>query len=345
MKAQVTNNINGKSVMLFPVIYKQKKRQKKQSQKQTQKQTKIWHDSINVFYSIGKRADNDKNNKMRECIIGSIINKCIPEIYFTTIKWKLLHDCVFQYLNILHNNQPYLSVECFHTAGRSHTFDLLIVFTDIEQNNNEYIIEFKYNATSISSTPQFVSPMKPSQYLSASYEEYFYDNYLVPFLEKCGLSIPDKCVWLKEIHRPHPECVKHLKNKYDSGHKNKQFADDISFYHECKKTAKDSIYSFIQNYDLCTDTLSDYFIKTQKNKNYMLYKLSIQNGIMIPTITLESMEPGDYKIVECIKNPELSRYECKTQTGGKLNILLRWRNGNGIAFPAFQVSYKPLTEN
>ena len=34
----------------------------------------------------------------------------------------------------------------------------------------------------------------------------------------------------------------------------------------------------------------------------------------------------------------------ETKSGIKLNILLRWKNGNGIAFPAFQISQKKDTK-
>jgi len=46
----------------------------------------------------------------------------------------------------------------------------------------------------------------------------------------------------------------------------------------------------------------------------------------------------DYMIESVVKNAEMSRYECLTKTGKKMIILLRWKNGNGIAFPAFQIS-------
>jgi len=52
----------------------------------------------------------------------------------------------------------------------------------------------------------------------------------------------------------------------------------------------------------------------------------------------QQINPNNYKIVNYIKNPKLSRYEAITETGIKLKILLRWKNGNGIAFPAFQIS-------
>lgn len=49
------------------------------------------------------------------------------------------------------------------------------------------------------------------------------------------------------------------------------------------------------------------------------------------------MDPGNFQITSVKKESELSRYQCKTKMGLTLNILLRWKNGNGIAYPAFQI--------
>ena len=56
---------------------------------------------------------------------------------------------------------------------------------------------------------------------------------------------------------------------------------------------------------------------------------------------LEKTEVNDYRIdpLSCIKNPAKSRYEFTTVSGKPLHILLRWKNGNGIAFPSFQISW------
>jgi hypothetical protein len=43
----------------------------------------------------------------------------------------------------------------------------------------------------------------------------------------------------------------------------------------------------------------------------------------------------DYELVRYEKYPERFRYSA---SGNEINILLRWKNGNGIAFPAFQIS-------
>ena len=60
----------------------------------------------------------------------------------------------------------------------------------------------------------------------------------------------------------------------------------------------------------------------------MLYK----NG----EIYLEKIDTKNYKIISYEK--DTNRYIATTQKGNKLKILLRWKNGNGIAYPAFQIS-------
>jgi hypothetical protein len=74
--------------------------------------------------------------------------------------------------------------------------------------------------------------------------------------------------------------------------------------------------------------MNEYLQKTQENKIYMLF--------WNKTFVLE--KPEEYKIVECIKNPTKYRYDCKMESGKEIKILMRWKNGNGVAFPSFQIS-------
>lgn len=62
----------------------------------------------------------------------------------------------------------------------------------------------------------------------------------------------------------------------------------------------------------------------------MLYK---NNNIYLQCINIM-----EYEIVSYVKKPNKSLYIATTKTGKKIKILLRWKNGNGIAFPAFQIS-------
>jgi hypothetical protein len=97
-----------------------------------------------------------------------------------------------------------------------------------------------------------------------------------------------------------------------------------------KQLSKESIQKFIEETELNTELLSQYLYDTQKGKIYMLYSNE--------RFALQIVDMNDYVIESVVKNPEKSRYECTTKNGKQINILLRWKNGNGIAFPAFQIS-------
>jgi hypothetical protein len=289
---------------------------------------------------------------MRETIIGAIINDCVPAAYYRTERWRALKTAVDGFLHECAGDR-YSRVECIHAAGRGHNYDFTVQFFTHDKTGvttttttTTTNVEFKFNAAKVSDTPQFVSPMKPSQYLSASYEEYFYDKYLM-IIAAAGASsaIPNRAEWLKQIHNNAPVCVKELQDKYYAGCANSsQFtnaADDIAFYELCKKVSTESIRAFISEHDLDIVKLTQYLRDSQDGKTYMLFQPAAATATATaagPVITLQRVDPADYNIVSCVKNPTKSRYECETQSGKKINVLLRWKNGNGIAFPAFQIS-------
>jgi len=289
----------------------------------------IEYKDINVF-NLSTRCKNDTNNKLRENIIGAIINNKIPEKYYKySFRWKKLKDGIDQYLKKLTGKETINKQECVQKAGRGNHYDFKIIIDEVE-----YQVEFKFNAETVKDTPQFVSPMKPSQYLQSSYEEYYFDNYLTKLAEKYELELPDRETYLAKIHSNKPECVKEFQDKYYQGCKgsSKYTANrkDINFHKKAKEFSKESIKSFIQNNDLKKDKLTEYLLESQQNKCYMLYKKGAFN--------LQKINQEDYQIISYKKEIRYQRYVATTKSGIKMKILLRWKNGNGIAFPAFQIS-------
>jgi hypothetical protein len=288
--------------------------------------------SINAF-NLSERKLNDKNNKTRENIISAIINNKIPENYYILNKWYYLKKKIFNYLKTLYN-MPYINVECINKAGRGHNYDFLIKLFYEDGSFLDFMIELKFNVSTVDNAPQFVSPMKPSQYMNNSYEEYYFDNYLEKLSGMTQLKMPTKEDYLKKIHSTKPKCMKKYQELYYNGcdksskYTNKE--NDINFYKLAKELSSESIKSFITNTELNIDLLSNYLYNTQKNKIYMLYS---NNKFILQKINID-----DYKIDKVVKNPNKYRYECVSITGKIINILLRWKNGNGIAFPAFQIS-------
>lgn len=281
------------------------------------------------------RSSNDHNNKIRENIVLSM--PFIDDEYFSDPNfgshWLKLKTNFDEKMKIL--SPSYSSYKIKHKAGRKFNYDYLVLFlNESKQIISEEKLEFKYNASTIDETPQFVSPMKPSQYLSIPFEEYYYDNYLVKLLQKFDLEVPNRENYLKTIHNNKPKCMEAAQLLYYQGCKqsSKYTGSEkaVLFYEACNEASKDCIKNFIINSELDTNKLTDYLIDSQDSKNYLLYKDN--------KFYMEMSNTNDYFISSCVKNPEKSRYEVTTKTGKKINILLRWKNGNGIAFPAFQIS-------
>jgi transcriptional regulator NrdR family protein len=63
----------------------------------------IHYKSIDVFIpNITKKSDNGSSNEMRESIIGAIVNKQIPEIFFkNSVRWSTLKKKIFEYIEDL----------------------------------------------------------------------------------------------------------------------------------------------------------------------------------------------------------------------------------------------------
>lgn len=298
----------------------------------------ISHKEINNVFNLNSlsRNTNDMANKTRENIIGAIINGKVPEGYFIIDKWMRMKSSLNTYLTEL-VKEKYDRVECIHKAGRSHKYDFLITFYREDGSKKEFKVEFKFNASTIDDCPQFVQPMKPSQYMSSSssYEEYYYDNYLTILSTFSGLPLPKRETYLKQVHTTRPKCIIPYQDLYYKGCKKSTkftgLAKENEFYNLANKISRDSIRTFIENNNTILDIkrLSSYLEKSQDGKIYMLY----YNG----SFMLEHTNADDHSIVSVIKNPNKFRFECVSKTGKKINVLLRWKNGNGIAYPAFQI--------
>ena len=321
----------------------------------------IDYSDITLFDECKTRNQNDESNKKRENIIGCILNNGIPNEYYDEIhvygtKWQKIKQELHEFVTHLCEKEqiPLSYIEnmsCKQKGGRGyhHDFDLIL-------NNMKYNIEFKFNAQCVQDTPQFVSPMKPSKFLGEDFddddykfENGSYHNVYIPVLSKYGMEIAPWDIYKKYVHYAEPEptpnadtqeiyhvgCMKKVQDFYYAGCKrSSRYTNDpiaIQFYEDMKIANDDYICSFIQNTPLKCDVLTDHLLKTQNNKYYMLYK----NG----KFNLETIHEDEYII--CTKHQikkTKNSYYVVTKTGKKLKILLRWKNGNGIAYPGLQIS-------
>jgi hypothetical protein len=301
---------------------------------------------INDIENFIKKSTKDKNgeiNDMREDIILNIINKNIPLKYYKkNSKWEDLRKALNEWIiRIKEKEFPRMKDEVIKfekKGGRKNSYDFIMKVSGKSGRNNsekEYKIEFKYNTNSIEGAPQFSSPSNPDKYfIGEKYVKYYYDNYLDKIVKKANevlekdnkdlLGKPDRDVYIETINNNNPLCMVKYK---ELGEQNKEF----STY--CNEQSKKSINEFMKKCELNTGSLSEYLCESQKDKHYMLY----HNG----TFIYDKNKNNDiYKIKRggvIIKAPN---FICETVSNNKLEVMLRWKNGNGIAYPAFQISRK-----
>lgn len=297
------------------------------------KALKIYQNNIYLFQSNNFdniRNKNDKNNKIREHILINLINNTIPLSFFDDTELGKLwskHKTGIQ--NIFMNHYKNLKLTAEIKGGRTHNYDF-----SVKCNNIEHKWEFKYGVNRVSECPQFSSPSNISQYLNINFEEYFYDNGIPKIFSLGNFGLPDKELYLKQINSISPPCMKSLQDKYYKGSKtSSQYTgnpDDIRFYNECINISKQTIYDFLTQSELKLniEKLNQYFKTSQKEKNYLLCRNH--------QYFYETIPEKEYTLTEeYTLNPPY--IYCKTLSGSILKIMIRFKNGNGIAYPAFQV--------
>ena len=109
------------------------------------KQT-IHYKSIDVFIpNITKKSDNGSSNEMRESIVGAIVNKQIPEIFFkNSVRWSTLKNKIFENIEELSSEnggellENYVNISLKHKGGRICHYDFQIAFTSNDMETLTY---------------------------------------------------------------------------------------------------------------------------------------------------------------------------------------------------------------
>lgn len=317
-----------------PIIKKNKKKNKKIN-------IELNIDDIDVFKNKSKKKENDKYNNIRENIINEIINDNISKEFLNDDRWKKLKYNIMNLIKELAkinniNESQYNNVKNNRLGGRKNSSDFTLFYYNNDIIILELKLEFKFNAKNIKDCPQWVSPMYPSKYMTLNFEDYHYKNVLPQITEIYNSILPDIEEYIKTIHSDIPNCsqIKILQNKYFMGsNKSSQYTgrlDDIQKYKKTVLIAKEGISKFMKEANLKIDLLNEYLYKNQKNKIYILYKDENFN--------IEKKQKEDYTINPDTIKKTHNTFICKTMSNKLMNILLRWKNGNGIAFPAFQIS-------
>lgn len=292
--------------------------------------------SILVMLKSSTRCKNDKINKIREEIVCDLINKKVCNNYFADNKygrdWRIVRRNLLSCLDEQYKN--YKKIECIKRAGRTYNYDYLLKVT-FNNSTIEDNIEYKYGYNSINEHPQFANIPRVSNYFNKSFEDFHYNNYFSSICQFLNEEKPAFEIYKKEVGSNMPSYSNNMKSKYKNFSKSKQ--------NQFRNISKKSIKSFLEETTFNMKEMNKKLLETQKGKKYLLCKGGHFN--------FELKDSSDYTIDlvnEDNKNPKIVNGNAlifKTSNGKLLNILLRWKNGAGFAFPALQIkNVKPKTK-
>ena len=235
-----------------------------------------------------------------------------------------------------YNRENIVSLEPRQFGGRSHNYDFSIIYGANGRPDHVRNIEFKFNMTQVEDSPQFHSPFDPEPYIISDipFTRFHYDNYLSIFESFIGINKPSYEEYKRQMkfsNNPTDPFLRACQRKYYSGSDGSSqytgLQEDIEFYKISKDISKESFRRYFEICELNHEALTNIWLEKQKNKEYMLFR----DG----KLNYQTIDEDSYKIVR-VEN-RCPNFICKTMNDRTLKVLFRWKNGNGIAFPAFQV--------
>ena len=296
--------------------------------------------SIRLMYAKGtSKAKNDEENKIREKILIDLHNNTNPQFledptYGT--QWKDLKEKWTSLLTSISPVQTYQHIEIEQKAGRNHTYDFRVRYSDKDNQTYEKNVEFKHNVKTISDMPQFLSlPVKSSLEMmrGQSYSTFYYGGgYLDEYMRKICQDV--------RIEKPQEDVYqKHIQSVKTNVH---AFFDTLKQECENKELEKAeivdrSIREFLEKYGKHIDLewLTKKFKDSQMDKIFVMWDCS--------EFHVESFGEDDLTLIPD-QEPAVTKNSIVVQSKTKaFHLLLRWRNRKGILNPAWQISMKPIS--
>jgi hypothetical protein len=279
---------------------------------------------IQAFLPSGGRAKNDANNRAREDALVEMTRVDIPECanLKQDLHLALASLCPFEFSRY----------ELTKKAGRGYSYDFDLAFYSGRDDAPRCVIklEFKYGSTSVEKLPQFYQKNTGWGITPVLYHEFFYDG---PYLDEIRLHCPDA------PEKPDKETyMRHIMKTSYSCHPFFQYLYDKESIKQKDKSAivKRSIREFLAAYgsQINVAEVKRTFDQTQTDKQYLLYDPKSKAFLCQSCDFLG----GELTFV-CVKKNNVI---VLTNGSYEFQLLLRWKNHQGILNPAWQVSVKKM---
>jgi len=295
----------------------------------------------------GGRETNDKKNKDREQLLGSLLTNTVhdadavhgPAWHRLREQWSAALLRCGPSVDGAPEGTPEGTLAAIEAkGGRGFNYDFEASYIG---STSSAKIEFKFGGTTVSSLPEFFNPAADKPFHSRLYADFFYDGdsldkicdlYGIPRSEK-----PSKAEYLKAIHANSSKLPFFARLKaaeeaevavVEEGTKKKV----RPLYDAKAAISHASIQAFLVAYQHTTDlaALTAEFQRSQADKQFLLYSGgAFHHDRLLPgELVAESVKgvEGDYLVIQTA---------VPTTT---IKMLLRWKNHQGILFPAWQIS-------
>ena len=241
-------------------------------------------------------------------------------------------------------------------GGRKYNYDFVFTFID-EAKTDKVLVkyEFKYmfstqtdsskysQIAKINSLPQFFQ-VASNRFLAESiisYAEFFYKYYLTDIVSIMDAKspLPSLDTYLKYIHNTNYSKISLIQELYNI---EKKGENDIV----AKKNllVNQSITNYLAYTKLAINDVSDKLCQTQDSKRYMIFLgLKDQDGhVYTDMLKKEELTLDQNVPIKHIggKDGKYNTIVYTTVEKNEIHMLLRWKNGKGILFPAWQISIK-----
>ena len=285
-------------------------------------------EDIALFYKKGSSKEtNDSENRIREDILV-FLEKELPPEYANNFRWSYLYARFHETLKSICPTE-YDHLQVVKKAGRSFNYDFeIIYFNSSNDEIHRAKVEFKHNTSTIDKMPQILSLQDKFGLIGAmSYSEYYYTHYLDAYLAVIGYmgDKPSLTEYVALVagtaHEKHP--MFGYMRKAESGKCKTKCADIV----------KESIHTYLYKYivKFRVDEFSNKLIESQKNKYFLLWDLK--------RFHVDMLTEKDLQILHINIKPSKKNANTVIALSVKyeFQLLLRWRNHNGILNPAWQI--------
>lgn len=290
---------------------------------------------ILTFFEKNERSKNDETNRKRENILSIISNppaEFINDVEYGNYWTHLMNEFnnVIDAVGKRYICKPFDNYTIEMKGGVSNHIDFIVSYNNGAELVRRVKLEFKNGGKNICQLPQFLSlPTHKNLLDCIDYAEYYY-NYLDMYIATdSGITIekPPLHIYLKSIRHYNSDQNEFIKQIDERKHINKEEKNKIGV-----ASIRDYLiqYSNKLNLDLVTETIRE----TQKDKIFILWEGGKFN---IDTIDEEYMDITGIK--EVTNNTIVL-----AGNGVTFNLYLRWRNGNGILNPTWQISMRKLID-